>query len=80
MKIELQHMNRKLAVLLFFQIFNPHIWKFYMCISFSSYKQQIRIPNFYNDFFVNLLFDYFYQVNTVDSGNSKLGFVTNFVY
>ena len=29
-------------------------------ISFSSYEQPIRIPNFYNEFFVYLLFEYFY--------------------
>ena len=31
-------------------------------ISFSSYEQPIRIPNFCNEFFVYFLFEYFYKV------------------
>ena len=31
-------------------------------ISFSSYEQPIRIPNFCNEFWVYLLFEYFYKV------------------
>ena len=32
--------------------------KFVTYISFSSYEQPIRIPNFYNEFFVYLSFEY----------------------
>ena len=35
-------------------------------ISFSSYEPPIRIPNFYNKFFVYLLFEYFYQIKVFD--------------
>ena len=36
---------------------------FIVCISFSSYEQPIRIPNFYNEFFVSLFFKY--EVNEI---------------
>ena len=35
-------------------------------ISFSSFEQPKRIPNFCNDFFVYLRFEYFYKVNALD--------------
>ena len=43
----------------FYLIFN-------ICISFSSYRQPIRIPNFYNEFIVYLIVDYFYQVKVLN--------------
>ena len=49
------------------------LWRFgkkqfisFSSLWFSSYKQPIRIPNFYNDFFVYLLFEYFYQVKLLN--------------
>ena len=35
-------------------------------ISLSSFEQPIRIPNFCNEFFVYLLFEYFYQVKVLN--------------
>ena len=35
---------------------------FEIFISFTSYEQPIRISNFYNDFFVYLLFELFYKI------------------
>ena len=38
-----------------------YISYFEIFISFTSYEQPIRISNFYNDFFVYLLFELFYK-------------------
>ena len=40
-----------------------YISYFEIFISFISYEQPIRISNFYNDFFVYLLFELFYKTN-----------------
>ena len=37
-----------------------------LIISFSSFEQPIRISNFGNDFFVYLLYEYFYKVKVLN--------------
>ena len=37
--------------------------RFITCISFSSLNNQLRIPNFCDDLFVYLFFEYFYQAS-----------------